>query len=112
LNPTRPGRALPLFTHSTLDLRQFVPAHFQNPWTVVAVALVASTALKGLFDYLGTYLVNYAGFGMITDLRNELYGAVLRRSLAFFHRSPTGQLLSTMVTDIQRVPFARSNVLA
>ena len=28
---------------------------------------------------LGTYLVNYAGFGMITDLRNDLYNAVLRQ---------------------------------
>ena len=34
----------------------------------------------------GTYLVNYAGFGMITDLRNHLYEAIMRRSSSFFHR--------------------------
>ena len=56
----------------------------------MAFALVASTVLKGIFDYVGTYLVNYAGFGMITDLRNELYTATLRRSVAFFQKHSTG----------------------
>ena len=55
---------------------------------MVAVALVGSTVLKGIFDYTGTYLVNHAGFGMITDLRDDLYNAVLRRSAAFFPNTP------------------------
>ena len=42
----------------------------------MAFALVAATLLKGLFDYAGTYLVNYTGFGMITDLRDDLYNAI------------------------------------
>ena len=74
----------------TVDLQQFVPSHFHNAWTVVAFALVAATILKGIFDYAGTYLVNYAGFGMITDLRNELYNSILRRSAAFFQQHTTG----------------------
>ena len=56
-------------------LQQIIPSHFQNPWTAVAFALVAATVLKGIFDYVGTYLVNYAGYGMITDLRDDLYNA-------------------------------------
>src|SRR5581483_10097849 len=59
-----------------------------------------------------TYLVNYAGFGMITDLRDDLYDAVLRRSAAFFHRHTTGTLLSTIINDIERVQFAMSSVMA
>ncbi len=116
LNPGTQGGTLPLFrlpgSLTTVDLRLFVPEHFHNPWTMVAFALVVATVLKGIFDYLGTYLVNYAGFGMITDLRNELYASILRRSVAFFQRNPTGQLLSTIVNDIERVQFAMSNVLA
>jgi len=54
----------------------------------VAFALVAATVLKGIFDYVGTYLVNYAGFGMITDLRDDLYNAILRSSSAFFVATP------------------------
>ena len=69
---------------------------------MVAFALVAATVLKGILDYAGTYLVNYAGFAMITDLRNELYSAILRRSVAFFHKHSTGTLLSAIVNDIER----------
>src|SRR5690242_13803792 len=93
-------------------LQRFVPTHFHNAWTIVAFALVASTVLKGLFDYAGTYLVNHAGFGMITDLRNDLYNSVLRRSAAFFQKHTTGTLISTIINDIERVQYAMSTVLA
>ena len=78
----------------------------------MAFALVAATILKGIFDYAGTYLVNYGGFGMITDLRNHLYNSILRRSAAFFQKHTTGTLVSTIVNDIERVQFAMSSVLA
>jgi len=116
LNPGSQGRDIQLFTFPgtahTVYLQLFVPSHFQNPWTVVAFALVASTVIKGLFDYAGTYLVNFAGFGMITDLRDDLYDSILRRSAAFFSKHTTGTLTSTIVNDIERVQFAMSNVLA
>ena len=92
-------------------LRDVVPAHFQNDWTVVAFALVASTALKGVCDYAGNYLVNYAGFGMVTDLRNAVYNGILRRSAAFFQSHATGSLLSAIVNDIERVQVALSTVM-
>ncbi|HXM11910.1 MAG TPA: ABC transporter ATP-binding protein [Terriglobales bacterium] len=116
LNPGAQTKTIPLFkfpgTERFLNLQQLVPPHFQNPWTVVAFALVAATVLKGIFDYAGTYLVNYAGFGMITDLRDDLYNAILRSSVAFFTKHTTGTLLSTIVNDIEKVQFAMSSVLA
>lgn len=114
LNPGEQARELHLLptTRWTLQLNWFVPGHFHNVWTMVAFALVMATVLKGIFDYLGTYLVNYAGFGMITDLRNELYTATLRRSVAFFQKHATGTLLSALVNDMERVQYAMSTVLA
>jgi ATP-binding cassette, subfamily B, bacterial MsbA len=116
LNPATGSRDIQLFnipgTHYSLYLQQLVPRHFTNAWNIVAFALVASTILKGLCDYAGTYLVNHAGFGMITDLRDDLYNAILRRSAAFFSRHTTGTLLSTIVNDIERVQYAMSTVLA
>jgi subfamily B ATP-binding cassette protein MsbA len=82
-----------------------------NAWTVVAFALVVSTLAKGLCDYLGTYLVNYAGFGMITDLRNHLYETTLRRSSSFFHKHATGTILSTLINDVDKVQTAVSSVI-
>ena len=116
LNPSTGSDNIQLFTipgsGHVVYLQQFVPAHFHNAWTIVAYALVASTILKGIFDYAGTYLVNHAGFGMITDLRNDLYNSVLRRSAAFFQKHTTGTLISTIINDIERVQYAMSSVLA
>ena len=116
LNPATGSKDIQLFvipfTHHAVYLQQLVPSHFTNAWTIVAFALVASTILKGICDYTGTYLVNHAGFGMITDLRDDLYTALLRRSAAFFSKHTTGTLLSTIVNDIERVQFAMSTVLS
>jgi ATP-binding cassette, subfamily B, bacterial MsbA len=116
LNPASGSDNILLFTIPKLQrpvyLQSFVPAHFHNAWTIVAYALVASTVTKGIFDYIGTYLVNHAGFGMITNLRNDLYNSVLRRSAAFFQQHTTGTLISTIINDIERVQFAMSSVLS
>ena len=116
LNPASGSDKIFLFaipyTHRTIYLQRFVPSHLHNVWAVVAFAFVASTLLKGVFDYSGTYLVNFAGYGLITDLRNSLYSSILRRSSAFFQRYSTGTLISTIVNDIERVQFAMSNVLS
>ena len=116
LNPGTGSKEIQLFiipcTHHAVYLQQFVPSHFTNAWTIVAFALLDSTILKGICDYSGTYLVNHAGFGMITDLRDDLYTALLRRSAAFFSKHTTGTLLSTIINDIERVQFAMSTVLS
>ena len=95
-----------------VDLQRWLPPHFHNAWTVVALALVASAILKAVCDYAGTLLANRAGFGMITDLRNDLYEALLGRSSAFFQRHATGTLVSTLINDVERVQTAMSTVLS
>ena len=99
-------------THHQVNLQHLIPRHFHNAWTVVAVALVGSAILKAVCDYAGTLLTNKAGFGMITDLRNDLYDTMLRRSTAFFQRHSTGMLISTLINDIERVQAAMSTVLS
>ena len=118
LNPGSQSRDIVLVTFHfaghpyTIFLQQLVPSHFTNAWTIVAYLLVMATLLMGIADYLGTYLVNFAGFGLITDLRNDLYEKLLRRSAAFFQKHTSGTLISTIVTDIEKVQSAMSTVLA
>jgi ATP-binding cassette, subfamily B, bacterial MsbA len=116
LSPDAPPGLVLVFpiphTNHVINLQRFLPSHFHNAWTVVAVALVGSAFLKSVCDYSGTYLVNRAGFGMITDLRNDLYNAVLRRSVSFFQKHTTGTLLSTLINDIEKVQFAMSSVMS
>src|ERR1700733_10308569 len=116
LDPDAPPGPVLVFriphTNHVINLQRLLPSHFHNAWTVVTVALVGSAFLKSVCDYFGTYLVNRAGFGMITDLRNDLYNAVLRRSVAFFQKYTTGTLLSTLINDIEKVQFAMSSVMS
>ena len=49
---------------------------------------------------------------MITDLRDDLYEAVLRRSVSFFQKHATGTILSTLINDIERVQYAMSSILS
>jgi len=117
LNPQSPGRSLTLIpslpgTHHVIYLQDFVPQHFHNPRTVVAVALIGTALIKGVCDYIGTYLVNHAGFGLITDLRNRLYDTILRRSISFFSRHSTGTLVSTVVNDVEKVQVTLTIALA
>jgi subfamily B ATP-binding cassette protein MsbA len=98
-------------TQRVIDLQFLIPHHFHNAWTVVAVALVGSAVVKSICDYMGTLIANKAGFGMITDLRNDLYTSLLRRSTAFFQRHTTGTLISTLINDVERVQNAMATIL-
>ncbi len=116
LSPTTsPDRVLEFsIPHSThkVNLQWMLPHHFHNAWTVVAIALVGSAILKSACDYAGTVLANKAGFGMITDLRNDLYDSLLRRSTAFFQRHATGRVASTVINDVERVQAAMAPVMS
>jgi len=49
---------------------------------------------------------------MITDIRNDLYDSILRRSTAFFQRHTSGTLISTLINDIERVQSAMATVMS
>ena len=98
--------------HIHITLQNLVPGRLHNDWSVIAFAFVVSTLLKGICDYTGTYLANYAGFGMITDMRDDLYESILRRSVSFFQKHTTGTLLSALINDIERVQYATSSILS
>src|ERR1700743_408585 len=116
LNPKTPGRSLTLFnipgSQHVVYLQDFVPQHFSNPLNAVAFALVATAIIKGICDYLGTYLVNYAGFGLITDLRNRLYDTILRRSISFFSRPRPGMLVFSVVNAVEKIQATLTIALA
>src|SRR5579864_564246 len=117
LNPSSPSKDLSLFsvpgTNHVVYLQRFMPSFgHNNPLNMVALALVGATLIKGVCDYLGTYLINYAGFGLITDLRNKLYDRVLKRSIAFFTRNSTGTLISAMINDVEKIQLTFTVALA
>jgi glutamate synthase domain-containing protein 3 len=101
----------PLFHHK-LYLDDFFPASFHNVWSMIAFAILGAFFLKGLCDYLGNYLVNYAGFSAVTNLRNTVFEKVLKQGAEFFESHSTGKLMSSIMNDIDKVQLATSHILA
>ena len=93
-------------------LQQFMPRGVHSPWTMVAIAIVGVTFIKGISEYFATYSVNYIGQSVVRDLRNMLYRRIIDQSMAFFSENSTGKLMSTVTNDIERIQDAVSHVTA
>ncbi len=96
----------------TIYLDQLVPAWVHNVWTVTAIFIVGVILGKAVCEYLATYAIHYVGFSVIMDLRNQLYERIIHQSVSFFRRFSTGKLMSTVLSDIERIQLAVSQVLA
>ena len=117
LNPAAGNTPVVLFTdpvfHHSVYLHQIVPEGMHKTiWTMVAFALIGAFLVKGVCDYLANYLVNYAGFSAVTDLRNTVFDKVLKQGAQFFEAHSTGKLMSSIMNDIDKIQVACSHILA
>ena len=78
---------------------------------ILPPALIMLFFVKGIFDYSYKYLLQKVGQSVIRDLRNKLYGHIQSLSLSFFHKTPTGELISRIISDVTLIQGAVSNVL-
>jgi ATP-binding cassette, subfamily B, bacterial MsbA len=93
-------------------LEDLVPLHRRDIWVLVSVAIVVVFFIKGLFDYCGNYLISYAGYSSVTDLRNAVFDKILKHGAAFFEAHSTGQLMSSVMNDVDKVQVATSQIMA
>lgn len=100
------------FSDNALELGDILPASLDDVWTMIAAAILGVFLIKGICDFFGNYLVNYAGLAGVRDLRNHVYRVVLNQSPAFFQTRHTGKLISSLVNDIERIQVALSHILA
>jgi len=115
LQPKAPDRpvllaTVPLIQHK-IYLQDLVPASIHNIGTMVALAIVFVFALKGAADYAANYLISRAGLSAVTDLRNAVFGKVLRHGAAFFENNSTGRVMSSVMSDIEKIQVATSSML-
>jgi subfamily B ATP-binding cassette protein MsbA len=100
------------FLNRRIYLQDFLPLRIHNVWTVVAIAIIFVTLVKGLSEFLATYFVNFIGHSVVRDLRNLLYSKIIQQSISFFSRNPTGRLMSAITSDIERIQYAVSQTAA
>jgi subfamily B ATP-binding cassette protein MsbA len=100
-----------VFGHS-IYLEQFFPASIHNILTIVAISILVVFALRGLCDYLGDYFTSLAGFSAVKDLRNDVFDKLLQHGAAFFESTSTGRLMSSVMSDIDKIQVASSDMFA
>ena len=71
---------------------------------LLAIATVpAIMLLRGTFAYLNTYMMNWAALRAIGDLRARLFEHLQDLSLSFYNRAKTGDLISRITNDTERL---------
>lgn len=116
LNPHSPETAVKLieipFTHRTLHLNDLVPSAIHDVWFMTAAAVLSAFFFRGIADYFGNLLINRVGLNAVTDLRQHIFDRVLRQDAQFFDSNSTGQLMSSIMNDIDKIQVATSHILA
>ncbi len=69
----------------------------------VAIYLVLFSLVKGLFLYFAEYSMSRSGQRVVAMIRRQLFSHLMKQSLVFFSRNPTGKLMSRIVTDTERL---------
>lgn len=67
--------------------------------------------LRGLFNFISTYFLNWVGFRVVTTLRQELFDQMMHLPVAYHDRHSTGELLSRITYTTQQVADASSRAI-
>ena len=78
---------------------------------LLPLALLAVFFVKGIFYFAYSYLLEKVGQSIIRDLRNRIYAHIHELSLSFFHKTPTGELISRIMNDVSLLQGAVSHAL-
>ena len=73
--------------------------------------IVLLYAIKGIFWYLQTYLMNYVGQRVVCNLREKLYTHILELPLSYFQHHHTGALMSRILNDVTLIQGAVSGAV-
>jgi ATP-binding cassette, subfamily B, bacterial MsbA len=78
---------------------------------LIPLLFLAAYIAKGLARYGQSYLMASIGERVIARLRRDLYAHLQRMSLSFFNSRHTAELMSRVVTDVNRLARLSSTVL-
>jgi len=84
-----------IFSALHIEKNQMVKA---IPWIVVAVILG-----KGIFTFLSSYCMKAVGHRVVKGMRDEMYEHVLYQSTSYFDYVPTGDLMSRLTNDVDKI---------
>jgi subfamily B ATP-binding cassette protein MsbA len=77
----------------------------------IVVAILGIYVVKGVAGYLSSYWMTDVGQRVVRDLRNQLFGHILRQSVSFISQQTTGRLMSRITSDVAQVQRAVSETI-
>jgi ATP-binding cassette, subfamily B, bacterial MsbA len=72
------------------------------------IVLVVVIFGKGLFTFLSSFFMKAVGHRVVKTMRDDLYEHVIYQSTSYFDHVPTGDLMSRMTNDVEKVQQALS----
>ncbi len=78
----------------------------------LALGLLGLFLAQALFGFAGTYLMEWTGERVVTDLRQRLYAHLHRLGLRFFAETRTGEISSRLTNDVSKVQTAVTSDLS
>ncbi len=76
------------------------------PFMVIVIFL-----FRGIFVFLSTYCVSRVSRSVVRDFRRQLFDHLLKLPTQFYDKSNSGQLISTMIYNVEQVAQASSTAL-
>ncbi|MEZ4909784.1 MAG: ABC transporter ATP-binding protein [Saprospiraceae bacterium] len=83
----------------------------QGALLLVCVSLIIIFFLKNVFRYLALYFMIPMRYGIIYELRNNLYKTLLALPIGFFTNERKGNLISSMTIDVHEIENSILGVL-
>ena len=77
----------------------------QNPSLLLMWILIVGGMLlfEGVFQFLSSYFSNLFAQSIIRDLRNQFMAKILTFRMSYFDRTPIGELVTRLVSDLQAI---------
>jgi len=75
-------------------------------WSVVVIATIF---IESILQYFQTWLVNWIGQSIVNDIRDQLFKHLISFRLKYFDKTPVGQLVTRIVSDIEAISEVFTN---
>ena len=89
---------------SELDsITKFFIENFSFSFSIFMLIIFGFLLLESLIQFFFIYNSNYIAQLVIKDIRNDLFAKVLKFKISYFDNTPTGRIITRVVSDIEAI---------
>ena len=89
----------------------YINSEEQNFSSLLALSLILIALARGIGFFVGNYFMSKVGFGIVHDLREELFEKLHELPKSYFDSNQSGQLINRITFTTTQVSGAASNAV-